>query len=184
MDRHEICVGPGGLQYHARACTLNAVGVMVGVPPHELLVQGHELALEIRATIGPLGEFAIPTEIAIREAVHDIIQDGHDLSRHCFTVLKYPLLKERILRVMEVTDDGDGGHITGVFEIDHRETALERRRSGGFDIGEDTFAGSILVFHSVVRGSATSCHCYTFELPEKIQLLSDFKDWTNSLETQ
>ena len=55
---------------------------------------------------------------------------------------------------------------------------------GGFDMGGDTFVGSILVFHSAVRGNATSCHCSTFELPEKIQILSDFKDWTNSLENQ
>ena len=176
MDRHEICVGPGVRQYHVRVCTLNAAGVVVGVPPHDLLAQGHELALEIQATIGSLGEFATPTEIAIREAVCDIVQDGHDLSRHCLTVLKYPTLDKRVLRVMEVTDDGDGGHITGVFEIDHRETALEQRMSGGFEICDDTFVGPIIVFHSAVRGSATSCHCYTFELPEKLQLLSSFND--------
>ena len=81
---------------------------MVGLPPHELLAQGHEIALEIRATIGPLEEFATPTEIAIREAVHDIIQDCHGLSRRYFTVLEFPSLKNRVLRVMEVTDDGYG----------------------------------------------------------------------------
>ena len=65
--------------------------------------------------------------------------------------------------------------------IFHRETAADRRRPGGFDVGEDTFVGPIFVFHSVVWGKATSCHCYTFELPERIQLLIDFKDWTDSL---
>ena len=64
--------------------------------------------------------------------MHDIIQDGHDLSRHCFTVPEFPSLKNPVLRVMEVTDGGDDGHITGVFDIDHREMALEWRRLGGF----------------------------------------------------
>ena len=65
-------------------------------------------------------------------------------------------------------DDGDGCHITGVFDIDQRKAPADRRRPGGFDIGDNTFVGPILVFHSVVIGKATSYHSYTFELPEKI----------------
>ena len=81
-------------------------------------------------------------------------------------------------------DDGDGGHITGVFEIDHRKTLADRRRPGGFDLGEDIVVGPVIVFHSATRGKISSCHCYTFELPEKIQLLIDFNEWASSLRTQ
>ena len=81
-------------------------------------------------------------------------------------------------------DDGDGGHITGVFKIDHRKALADRRRPGGFDLGEDVFVGPVIVFHSVVRGKTSPCHCYTFELPEKIQLLTDFNEWVGSLRTQ
>ena len=33
-------------------------------------------------------------------------------------------------------------------------------------------------------GETSSCHCYTFELPENIQLLTDFNEWARSLRTQ
>ena len=104
---------------------------MTGVAAHVILEQGHALAIEIRSIIGPLGEFATPTEIAIREAMHDFFRKGHDISRHCFTIFKMDALKGRVLRILEVKDDEKGGRITGVFEIDHRVSPTERRRPGG-----------------------------------------------------
>ena len=79
---------------------------------------------------------------------------------------------------------GDGGHTTRVFEIDHRMAVANRRRPGGFDLGEDASVGPVLVFNSVAREKASSCRCYTFELPEKIQLLTDYSEWASSLRTQ
>ena len=49
-------------------------------------------------------------------------------------------------------------------------------------MGEDVFVGPILIFHSAVRGKIASCHCYTFKLPDKIQLLTDFtRGWHDAL---
>ena len=157
---------------------------MAGVAPHILLTQGHKTALGSRAIIGPLGEFATPTEIATREAMDDIFMESHNISRHCFTVFQFGGLDRRVLRVIEVMDDGDGGHITVVFEIDHRRALAERCRPGGFDLGEDIFADLVLVLHSVTRGKTSSCHCYTFGLPEKTQLLTDYNEWASIQRSQ
>ena len=63
-----------------------------------LLVQGQNIALEIRAIIGPLGEFATPIEIAIREAMYDPFMESHDISRHRFAVFRLDALNGRALR--------------------------------------------------------------------------------------
>ena len=87
LDHHEAMWGPQHGKLHARACTPKALGAMAGVAPHVLLVQGHQIALEIKAVIGPsLREYATATEIAIREATHDIFMLDHDISLYSFTV--------------------------------------------------------------------------------------------------
>ena len=65
VGRHEVCSDPRRRRFHARACTLNAVRMMAGVPPQILPDQGHKIALGIRAVFEHLGEFTTPTEIAI-----------------------------------------------------------------------------------------------------------------------
>ena len=170
-------------ELHARACTLNALGAMVGVAQHTLQTQGHRIVLEIKTVTGSLGEYVTATEIAIREeeAMHDLIMLDHDIALHSFTVSRLNALEDRVLRVIEVMNDGNGGRTTGVFEIDHRTTPADRRKPGGF---EHRDALSVLVFHSTAQSKNTSCYCHTPELPEKVQLLVDYNEWANSLRRQ
>ena len=115
LDHHELMCDLKHGQLHAHACTLNTLGAMAGVAPYILLAQWHEIALGIREVTGHLGEFITAIEIAIREAMHDLVMLDHDTSRHSFTVFRLRALKGRVLPVIEVVDGGNGGKITGVF---------------------------------------------------------------------
>ena len=184
VGRHEICSDPRRRRFHARECTLNAVGMVAGVPPHTLLDQGQKSPSGLGQSSDLWESLQLPLRSQSEKPCMISSKMAIDISRHCFTVFEFGVLDDRVLRRMEVMDDGNGGHTTGTFEIDHRKTLAGQRRPGGFDVGEDVYVAPILFFHSVVRGKISSCHRYTFELPEKIQLLADFKEWTNSLRTQ
>ena len=55
-----------------------------------------------------------------------------------------------------VMDGGNGGQITGLFEIDHRMAPADLRKPNGFGHKDGRFVEAVLVFHSIVSGGNTS----------------------------